>query len=71
MDNTGKAAFPYLDKILRRWREKGVETPEQAAAEMESGRRPAPTKAGTGLSPESSFDLTEVRRLMEQNSGGE
>ena len=28
-------------------------------------------KAGTGLSPESSFDLTEVRRLMEQNSGGE
>ena len=71
VDNTGKAAFPYLDKILRRWREKGVETPEQAAAEMESGRRPAPPKAGTGLSPESSFDLTEVRRLMEQNSGGE
>ena len=71
VDNTGKAAFPYLDKILRRWREKGVETPEQAAAEMESGRRPAPAKAGAGLSPESSFDLTEVRRLMEQNSGGE
>ena len=48
-----------------------METPEQAAAEMESGRRPAPPKAGAGLSPESSFDLTEVRRLMEQNSGGE
>ncbi len=68
VDNTGKAAFPYLNRILNRWKEKGVATPEQAVAEMESGSR-AQAKEKTAP-PESSFDLSEIRRLMEENSGG-
>ena len=41
---------------------------EQAVAEMESGSR-AQAKEKTAP-PESSFDLSEIRRLMEENSGG-
>ena len=72
VDNTGKAAFPYLNRILNRWQEKGVDTPEQAVAEMESGGKKA-RQAGTGeqaAPPETSFDLEEIRRLMEEDSGG-
>lgn len=72
VDNTGKAAFPYMNRILNRWREKGVETPEQAVAEMESGSKKA-RRAGTDgqtAPPEASFDLEEIRQLMEENSGG-
>lgn len=72
VDNTGKAAFPYLNRILNRWREKGVETPEQAVAEMESGGKKTqrPKTNQETAPPESSFDLSEIRRLMEENSGG-
>lgn len=72
VDNTGKAAFPYLNRILNRWREKGIATPEEAVAEMESGskaKKAAKEKEKTAP-PERSFDLEEIRRLMEENSGG-
>jgi DnaD/phage-associated family protein len=71
VDNTGKAAFPYLNRILNRWQEKGVRTPEEAMAEMESGSKAQRGKPGQQTAaPESSFDLSEIRRLMEENSGG-
>lgn len=67
VDNTGKVSFPYLNKILNRWHEKGVGTPGEALAEMEGGPK-KPQKGGPP--PDSSYDLEEIRRLMEQNSGG-
>lgn len=67
VDNTGKVSFPYLNKILNRWHEKGVRTPQEAMAEMETGPK-KPQKGGPP--PDSSYDLAEIRRLMEQNSGG-
>lgn len=71
VDNTGKAAFPYLNRILNRWQEKGVRTPEEAVAEMESGSKAQRGKPDQQTAaPESSFDLSEIRRLMEENSGG-
>lgn len=30
--NTGGVSFPYMNKILEKWKQKGVTTPEQAAA---------------------------------------
>ena len=73
VDNTGKVAFPYLNKILNRWKEKGVCTPDEAVAEMESG--PKAPVGGRGQKAaaepaETSFDLEKIRRLMEENSGG-
>lgn len=72
VDNTGKAAFPYLNRILNRWREKGVDTPEQAVAEMESGSKKAQwTRTSKQTTPpERSYDLAKIRRLMEEDSGG-
>lgn len=71
VDNTGKVSFPYLNRILDRWHQTGVRTPQEALAEMEGGKR-KPAKGGAApQSPqESSYDLEEIRRLMEQNSGG-
>ena len=66
VDNTGKVAFPYLNKILTRWHEEGIKTPGEAVAEMEGGK-----KGGPGQSPgDSSYDLDEIRRLMAINSQG-
>lgn len=67
VDNTGKISFPYLNKILNRWHEKGVQTPQEALQEMEGGQK-KPQKGGPPA--ESSYDLDEIRRLMEENSGG-
>lgn len=68
VDNTGKISFPYLNKILNRWHEKGVRTSAQALAEMESGPKKRPRK--DAAQTESSYDLEEIRKLMEENSGG-
>jgi DnaD/phage-associated family protein len=62
VDNTGKAAFPYLNKILTRWHETGIHTPQEAMAEMENG--PRKTTAPDQEAGESSYDLEEIRRLM-------
>ncbi len=62
VDNTGKAAFPYLNKILNGWHEAGVHTPQEAMAEMENGPRKT---VGQGQeAEESSYDLEEIRKLM-------
>ena len=62
VDNTGKVSFPYLDKILTRWHEAGVRTPEEAAAEIAGGPKKAPGRKEAG---ESSYDLAAIRRLMD------
>lgn len=69
VDNTGKVSFPYLNKILNRWHEKGISTPAEAMAEMESGTKKKPQKGGAPAK-ETSYDLEEIRRLMEEDSGG-
>ena len=64
VDNTGKAAFPYLNKILSQWYQNGITTPEQALAEMNGSK---PTKAAPSSAP-ASYDLGDIQRLMELNS---
>jgi len=38
IDNTSKLSFPYINKILLNWYQKGVKTPEDAA-ENEKNRQ--------------------------------
>lgn len=54
---TGKLSFPYINKILVSWKQKGISTPEEAAAENKA----KPQKE------ELSFDPNEIelRALME------
>lgn len=70
VDNTGKVSFPYLNKILNRWHEKGVATPAEALAEMESGAKKKASKGGGAPARETSYDLDEIERFIEENSGG-
>lgn len=69
VDNTGKISFPYLNKILNRWHEKGVKTPAEAMAEMEHGSRKKTSKGGDPHG-ETSYDLEEIKKFIEENSGG-
>lgn len=69
VDNTGKISFPYLNKILNRWHEKGVTTPQEAMQEMESGTKKKPSKGGAP-DRETSYDLEEIKKFIEENSGG-
>ena len=34
IEQTGKLSFPYINKILMNWKQKGISTPEEAAEEM-------------------------------------
>jgi DnaD/phage-associated family protein len=62
VDNTGKISFPYLNKILSQWFEKGIHTP--ADAEQEMGTR----KAVGNTASQATYDLDEIQRIMELNS---
>ena len=71
VDNTGKLAFGYLNGILTRWHEKGIETPQQAVKDMENGRPASPAKAKApaagrlGSAEGSSYDTDEISRMMD------
>ena len=66
VDSTGGLTYPYLNKILSNWHEKGIRTPEQACAEM--SQAPAHTrKKGAGPAAETkktSYDLEEIDRMI-------
>ncbi len=56
--NTGKVAFPYINKILSQWLQKGIRTPEQA--NVESQAQPQGTE-------DSSYDIGDLDKIMEMN----
>ena len=62
VDLTGKAAFPYLNKILAQWHERGICTPQEAKDEM-GARKASPAKPGSA-----SYDLQDIQKLLELNS---
>ena len=51
LNATGKLSFPYMDSILRSWKEKGISSPEQAQQD-----KPAQTVM------ESSFDINALEQ---------
>ena len=57
VDNTGKVAFPYIDKILREWANKKVFTPEQAKQEMGSKQKETPKG-------NPSYDMDKINWMM-------
>lgn len=62
VDNTNKLSFPYINKVLTSWKEKGIFTPE--AAENEA--KPQKQKDGSH-----SYDLDEFDMFTLRNSGKE
>ncbi|MBR3935352.1 MAG: DnaD domain protein, partial [Oscillospiraceae bacterium] len=54
IEKTAKLSFPYINKLLLSWHQKGFKTPEEAAAE----NRPKTEKE------KPSFDLDELERRM-------
>ena len=61
--NTGKVAFPYINKILSQWSEKGIRTVDMAESEG-SNITPVSLKA---KDPAPSYDLNDIERIMELN----
>jgi DnaD/phage-associated family protein len=55
VSRTGKLSFPYINKILNTWHEKGFKTVEQARGENKNG------KGAVSKSP--SYDIDEYVRL--------
>ena len=54
VEQTGKLSFPYLNKILISWKQKGIKTPEEAAIDTKA--KPKADKP--------SFDIDELERRM-------
>lgn len=72
-NHTDRLSFPYMNKVLRSWHEKGLLSPEQVQAEKQAHQqaraKPAgaaaaskPGKAGKTESREASYDLDEYTR---------
>ncbi len=60
IDSTGNMSFPYINKILNSWSEKGITTPSQAQEEQKLDTKR--TNKGTA---EPSYDLPEFDRLTD------
>ncbi len=59
IEQTGKLSFPYMNKILISWKQKGISTPEEAKAEAENKSK------NTKISADKpSFDIDEIERKM-------
>ena len=54
VEQTGKLSFPYLNKILISWKQKGIKTPEEATIDPKA--KPKADKP--------SFDIDELERRM-------
>ncbi|MBQ7874482.1 MAG: DnaD domain protein [Oscillospiraceae bacterium] len=54
IEKTAKLSFPYINKILLSWHQKGIKTPAEAAAENKPGAE----------TEKPSFDLEELERRM-------
>ncbi len=59
MDNTGKLSFPYIDKVLHSWLNKGVTDPSQLAALPKPAGAHGGAGNGTAAAPPS-YDAEEV-----------
>jgi len=70
VDSTGKLSFPYMDKILSQWNQKGICDLGAARAEMESGSPRRVSKVPSPARENTSYDLGDIQRLMELNSKG-
>lgn len=54
MDSTGKASFPYMNKIIESWQQKGISTPQQVEQEKQNHKRENDTT--------SSFDVGDLEK---------
>lgn len=61
IEQTGKLSFPYMNKILISWKQKGISTLDEAKAEM----KPESKKNNSNNpSDKPSFDIDEIERKM-------
>ena len=60
LNNTGKLAFPYMNKLLSSWHDKGYTTPEQLSAVKEKEQK---------SDRSSSFDISEIEQLAAKKYG--
>lgn len=64
VNHSGKISFPYMNKILSKWHEKGMKTPEDIEREKIEYRKANAKKSDN--SEKSSFDMDEFIRRANQ-----
>jgi len=62
LDQTGKAAFPYMNKIITKWSENGIKTKEQ----LEKSQKAYNEKNQSASEAKSSFDLNLISKLINE-----
>ena len=75
IDNVGKLAFAYMDKVLCAWIEAGATTPELAQKYIEAYKKenqtvkstPEKRVKDTHFSQTNNYDYEEIRRLARRN----
>lgn len=67
IDNIGKPSFPYTNKILSAWHEKGIKDAREASLEsasFSSGQKKTAAQNKSGMA--SSFDMDELQMLLDR-----
>ena len=65
IDNIGKQSFPYTNKILSAWHEKGIKDAREASLESaSSGQKKGGNNKNGGMA--SSFDMDELQMLLDR-----
>ena len=63
-NHCSKLSFPYINKVLRNWYEKGIKTPQQAAEYGQSFRSRSKENASE---PPASYDIEQMERQLWDN----
>mgnify|MGYP002508289931 CR=1 FL=1 len=65
IDNIGKQSFPYTNKVLSAWHEKGIKDAREASLESaSSGQKKGGNNKNGGMA--SSFDMDELQMLLDR-----
>ena len=59
-----KLSFPYINKVLRNWYEKGIKTPQQAAESKQSFRQ---GNAKDSEKSPASYDIEKMEKQLWDN----
>lgn len=65
IENIGKLSFPYINKILADWHDKGIKTPEQASKEMRVKEERAPGIRASSYNIDKLEQLTNNGRILD------
>ena len=67
-ENTAEPSLAYVNSIIKKWKKKGISTPEQVIAEQEAFAKSKAEKNGDKLQSQPTYDLNDYKKFADDNT---